>query len=302
MLIEQQVVMVSFQASYQSEAAVAADMDAGTVNPQALSMDHPQGLVNDVHMGVNNPQTPVNPQMGVSDAQMFATPQTLASTPTTLVNTPQMFGNPQTAGINDMQTFANPQAVGNQAASMAHSQALFNAMAGFSTPQANMNPQAPVGFHGHGMDNQGQGMTGYTGVNNNINQGGQYVNNTAFTGSASNSYDNNHQAGLPTAANGLADAAQDTGTDEPLIKLEELIYGPFEQPEEGAMLTRSTFYVHARLTTKEGGADSGVAGEMYVEKLQPLLKTQKHPIVLIHGDYHTGQVLNSAPLPSPHPS
>ncbi|KAJ6442679.1 hypothetical protein O9K51_03854 [Purpureocillium lavendulum] len=73
------------------------------------------------------------------------------------------------------------------------------------------------------------------------------------------------------------------------------VFGPFEQPPEGAMLTRTTFYVSAGLGTAEDGTGSAVSGQMYVERLQPLLQTHPHPIILIHGDYHTGQIWNTKP-------
>lgn len=55
---------------------------------------------------------------------------------------------------------------------------------------------------------------------------------------------------------------------------------------------RTTFYVNHEW---EAGAKSGqgtyIRGQMYVESLEPLKRTQKWPIILIHGDYHSSQVV-----------
>lgn len=52
---------------------------------------------------------------------------------------------------------------------------------------------------------------------------------------------------------------------------------------------RSTFYVNAEWEVGTGMAKHMI-GQMYVERLQPLYTTQVYPIILIHGDFHTGQV------------
>jgi hypothetical protein len=60
---------------------------------------------------------------------------------------------------------------------------------------------------------------------------------------------------------------------------------------EEAFVKRTSFFVNAEweLDTSMDTAKN-IMGQMYVESLEPLVKTQPYPIVLIHGDYHTGQV------------
>lgn len=54
---------------------------------------------------------------------------------------------------------------------------------------------------------------------------------------------------------------------------------------------RKTFYVNvdwqlgATLPTAKY-----ITGQMYVESLEPLVTVSPYPIILLHGDYHTGQV------------
>ncbi len=55
---------------------------------------------------------------------------------------------------------------------------------------------------------------------------------------------------------------------------------------------RKTFYVKAECKLAEGSKP--LTGKMFIESLEPLLKRQQYPIVLIHGDYHTGQVRSPA--------
>lgn len=59
--------------------------------------------------------------------------------------------------------------------------------------------------------------------------------------------------------------------------------GPMHQPQAGAMCTRSTFFI-------EVNPGQHLSGQMYVECFEPLLVVEKLPIILIHGDFHTGQV------------
>ncbi|KAJ4165155.1 hypothetical protein LMH87_006801 [Akanthomyces muscarius] len=63
---------------------------------------------------------------------------------------------------------------------------------------------------------------------------------------------------------------------------------------------RTTFYVNHEW---EAGAKSGqgtyIRGQMYVESLEPLKRTQKWPIILIHGDYHSSQIWLTKPNGDP---
>ena len=55
-----------------------------------------------------------------------------------------------------------------------------------------------------------------------------------------------------------------------------------------AFTRRKTFYVK---TECQLNPNTNLRyGKMFVEHLEPLLKRQQYPIILIHGDYHTGQV------------
>lgn len=62
-------------------------------------------------------------------------------------------------------------------------------------------------------------------------------------------------------------------------------------PNEETFCRRKTFYVNAdwQLGSELETAKS-IVGQMYVECLEPLNQSQRHPIILIHGDFHTGQV------------
>ncbi|KND91073.1 hypothetical protein TOPH_04330 [Tolypocladium ophioglossoides CBS 100239] len=67
--------------------------------------------------------------------------------------------------------------------------------------------------------------------------------------------------------------------------------GPVYQPREGVMCTQSTFFV-------ETNPSRQLLGHMYVECLKPLLNNQL-PIILIHGDFHTGQIWSTKPDGNP---
>lgn len=58
-----------------------------------------------------------------------------------------------------------------------------------------------------------------------------------------------------------------------------------------APCVRTTFHVNVdwRLGASLGTA-SNIVGQMYVERLTPPETIHPFPIILIHGDYHTGQV------------
>ncbi|KAM5384506.1 hypothetical protein ACJZ2D_001542 [Fusarium nematophilum] len=57
-----------------------------------------------------------------------------------------------------------------------------------------------------------------------------------------------------------------------------------------AMCRRTTFFVNAdwRMGSTLASA-TNIVGQMYVECLDPLQRVHPYPIVLIHGDFHTGQ-------------
>jgi hypothetical protein len=58
-----------------------------------------------------------------------------------------------------------------------------------------------------------------------------------------------------------------------------------------AICTRKTFYVNlnGKKTPKKYAAQ-GRNISMYVESHEPVSKTQAVPIIMIHGEHHTGQV------------
>lgn len=72
----------------------------------------------------------------------------------------------------------------------------------------------------------------------------------------------------------------------------------FEQPLEGAFNTRTTFFVEADWPAgSDKKTGKRTVGRMYVECLDPLMVVHGSPIILIHGDWHTGQVCLSRGLP-----
>ncbi|KJZ78135.1 hypothetical protein HIM_02173 [Hirsutella minnesotensis 3608] len=75
---------------------------------------------------------------------------------------------------------------------------------------------------------------------------------------------------------------------------------PIEQPIEGAFCTRSTFFVNADCTSS-ADIDQGQkrVARMFVECLEPLITVHPMPIILIHGDWHTGQIWTTKPDGAP---
>lgn len=66
---------------------------------------------------------------------------------------------------------------------------------------------------------------------------------------------------------------------------------PGHKQREEAFAKRSVFYVNVEWEAGAKPADfKHVQGQMYVECLEPLAETEAHPIILIHGDYHSSQV------------
>lgn len=58
------------------------------------------------------------------------------------------------------------------------------------------------------------------------------------------------------------------------------------------MFSRTSFYVNTKVLIANASASYGgnIDCVMYVEKLQPAKTKKGEPIILIHGDHHTGQV------------
>lgn len=79
----------------------------------------------------------------------------------------------------------------------------------------------------------------------------------------------------------------ETSDDQPVVT-NPLAREPI-RPE--AVCIRTTF--HVNVDWRLGGSlatASNIVGQMYVERLTPPETIHPFPIVLIHGDYHTGQV------------
>lgn len=79
----------------------------------------------------------------------------------------------------------------------------------------------------------------------------------------------------------------ETSDDQPVVT-NPLAREPI-RPE--ASCVRTTF--HVNVDWRLGGSlatASNIVGQMYVERLTPPEAIHPFPIVLIHGDYHTGQV------------
>jgi len=73
-----------------------------------------------------------------------------------------------------------------------------------------------------------------------------------------------------------------------------------EKPTESEepLCRRTTFFVNVdwRMGATLATA-TNIVGQMYVECLEPVERIYPYPIVLIHGDFHTGQVkFNHYPL------
>jgi hypothetical protein len=66
---------------------------------------------------------------------------------------------------------------------------------------------------------------------------------------------------------------------------------------EETMCRRSTFFVNVdwRMGATLATA-TNIVGQMYVECLEPARRLYPYPIVLIHGDFHTGQVSMKPPV------
>ncbi|PFH58116.1 hypothetical protein XA68_14141 [Ophiocordyceps unilateralis] len=97
-------------------------------------------------------------------------------------------------------------------------------------------------------------------------------------------------------SNGPETATPPSDDDDANISLPQLEahLAPVGQPVEGAFSTRTVLFVRAYWAAEDGEQERA-GGHMYVERLDPLLTVQPLPIILIHGDWHTGQVWNTKP-------
>ncbi|PHH67491.1 hypothetical protein CDD80_804 [Ophiocordyceps camponoti-rufipedis] len=68
----------------------------------------------------------------------------------------------------------------------------------------------------------------------------------------------------------------------------------FPQPVGGAFTTRTVHFVKAHWPATET-TEARPGGHMYVEQLDPLMTVQPMSIILIHGDWHTGQIWTTKP-------
>lgn len=61
-------------------------------------------------------------------------------------------------------------------------------------------------------------------------------------------------------------------------------------PPKESLCSRTSFFVNVdwRLGATLSTATT-IVGQMYTERLDPVIKLHRYPIVLIHGDFHTGQ-------------
>ncbi|GKU15214.1 unnamed protein product [Fusarium langsethiae] len=61
---------------------------------------------------------------------------------------------------------------------------------------------------------------------------------------------------------------------------------------------RTTFFVNVdwRMGATLATA-TNIVGQMYVECLEPAERLHPYPVILIHGDFHTGQVIPNPPSP-----
>ncbi|KAK7431199.1 hypothetical protein QQZ08_002239 [Neonectria magnoliae] len=81
-----------------------------------------------------------------------------------------------------------------------------------------------------------------------------------------------------------------TGSDNSTECDEEGDYSGLDCSREAPCI-RTTFFVNAdwRMGSTLANA-TNIVGQMYVEQLDPIEKLHPYPIVLIHGDFHTGQM------------
>ncbi|KAH6900672.1 hypothetical protein B0T10DRAFT_453185 [Thelonectria olida] len=83
---------------------------------------------------------------------------------------------------------------------------------------------------------------------------------------------------------------QGLGSDETTQLEDEEANSGSSSPKE-AICARTSFFVNAdwRMGSTLANATT-IVGQMYTERLDPIEKLHRYPIVLIHGDFHTGQL------------
>lgn len=84
------------------------------------------------------------------------------------------------------------------------------------------------------------------------------------------------------------------GITQPDILQQGPYFVPLEQPIGGAFTTRTVHFVKAHWPATENH-EARPGGHMYVEQLDPLMTVQPLPVILIHGDWHTGQIWTTKP-------
>ncbi|KAH7155734.1 hypothetical protein B0J13DRAFT_604675 [Dactylonectria estremocensis] len=93
--------------------------------------------------------------------------------------------------------------------------------------------------------------------------------------------------GLPVSSDGHPHEMESVNTSE---FGEDELCSPSNDSKE-ALCSRTTFFVNSdwRMGSTLANATT-IVGQMYVECLDPVKKLHPYPIVLIHGDFHTGQM------------
>jgi hypothetical protein len=96
----------------------------------------------------------------------------------------------------------------------------------------------------------------------------------------------------PSTRPELSSSQPDDAQSADLPNLQQEAQKPTAQNEEAASY-RTTFFVNVDWSMGSTLATAkNIVGQMYVECLQPLKRHHPYPIILIHGDFHTGQVSN----------
>lgn len=99
-------------------------------------------------------------------------------------------------------------------------------------------------------------------------------------------------SGGPSIRPGLSSSQPDDLQSADLPNLQQEAQKPAAQNEEAASY-RTTFFVNVDWSMGSTLATAkNIVGQMYVEGLEPLERHHPYPIILIHGDFHTGQVRN----------
>ncbi|WKT46443.1 Alpha/Beta hydrolase fold [Fusarium oxysporum f. sp. vasinfectum] len=93
----------------------------------------------------------------------------------------------------------------------------------------------------------------------------------------------------PSTRPNLSDSRPDDLQSAELPNLQQEAQKPTVQNEEAASY-RTTFFVNVDWSMGSTLATAkNIVGQMYVEGLEPLVRHHPYPIILIHGDFHTGQ-------------